>query len=61
MNFIKLTNNDKKHGEWLCVGYDDTTFFYRCSNCGHEEHDNMTKHDKYCSCCGSYMQGGERR
>lgn len=46
-----------KYGKWLNVGHDDTTYFYRCSECGHEEHDNMTKHDNYCSSCGAYMQG----
>ncbi len=44
-----------KHGRWECVGHDDTTYWYRCSICGHEEHDNMTKHDNYCSNCGARM------
>ena len=45
------------HGRWECVGHDDTTYWYRCSVCGHEEHDNMTKHDSYCSKCGARMDG----
>lgn len=44
-----------KHGRWGCVGHDDTTYWYRCSVCGHEEHDNMTKHDSHCSSCGAIM------
>lgn len=44
-------------GRWECVGHDDKTYWYRCSACGHEEHDNMTKHDKYCSSCGARMDG----
>lgn len=44
-----------RHGQWECVGHDDTTYWYRCSVCGHEEHDNMTKHDRYCSNCGVRM------
>ena len=43
-------------GSWECVGHDDNNNWYRCTVCGHEEHDNMTKHDKFCSSCGSYMQ-----
>lgn len=46
-----------KRGRWECVGHDDTTYWYRCSVCGHEEHDNMTKHDKFCSSCGARMDG----
>lgn len=46
-----------KHGRWECIGHDDKTYWYRCSVCGHEEHDNMTKHDKYCSSCGARMDG----
>ena len=44
-----------KHGRWECVGHDDTTYWYRCSVCGHEEHDNMTKHDNCCCSCGARM------
>ena len=44
-----------RRGRWECVGHDDKTYWYRCSACGHEEHDNMTKHDKYCSSCGARM------
>lgn len=46
-----------KHGHWECLGHDDKTYWYRCSVCGHEEHDNMTKHDNYCSNCGARMDG----
>lgn len=46
-----------KHGRWECVGHDDKTYWYRCSVCGHEEHDNMTKHDNYCGSCGARMDG----
>lgn len=46
-----------KHGRWECVGHDDTTYWYRCSACGHEEHDNMAKHDNYCCNCGARMDG----
>lgn len=46
-----------KRGRWECIGHDDTTYWYRCSVCGHEEHDNMTKHDKFCSSCGARMDG----
>lgn len=52
----KSTDNSTTIGEWLEVGHDDTTHFYRCSICGHEEHDNMTKHDKFCSSCGHPMK-----
>lgn len=48
-----------RQGVWLCVGHDDTSYWYRCSVCGHEEHDNMTKHDRFCSNCGSIMRGVE--
>lgn len=44
-----------KHGRWECVGHDDMAYWYRCTVCGHEEHDNMTKHDSQCSCCGAIM------
>lgn len=44
-----------RHGRWECVGHDDKTYWYRCSVCGHEEHDNMTKHDNYCGSCGARM------
>lgn len=44
-----------KHGRWECVGHDDTSYWYRCTVCGHEEHDNMTKHDSHCSSCGAIM------
>ena len=46
-----------RHGRWECVGHDDTTNWYRCSVCGHEEHDNMTLHDNYCCNCGARMDG----
>ena len=46
-----------RHGRWECVGHDDTTYWYRCSVCGHEEHDNMTKHDNFCPNCGARMDG----
>lgn len=46
-----------KHGKWEFAGHDDTTNWYRCSVCGHEEHDNMTLHDNYCCNCGSRMDG----
>lgn len=52
-----ITKRTVKHGRWECVGHDDTTYWYRCSVCGHEEHDNMTKHDNYCSNCGARMDG----
>ena len=25
-----------RYGRWECVGHDDTTYWYRCSVCGHE-------------------------
>lgn len=50
-----------KHGRWECVGHDDKTYWYRCSVCGHEEHDNMTKHDNYCGNCGARMDLGDEK
>lgn len=45
-----------KRGEWLCVGHDDKSYWYRCSVCGYEEHENITKHDNYCPNCGADMR-----
>lgn len=46
---------ERPKGEWLVVGHDDTTYWYRCSICEHEEHDNFTKHYHYCPSCGADM------
>ena len=46
-----------QRGEWLVVGHDDTTYWYRCSNCEYEEHDNFTKHYRFCPHCGADMRG----
>ena len=48
---------ERPQGEWLVVGHDDTTFWYRCSNCEYEEHDNFTKHYRFCPHCGADMRG----
>ena len=53
----KVETRPVKCGKWECIGHDDKTYWYRCSVCRHEEHDNMTKHDKYCSSCGARMDG----
>lgn len=45
-----------KRGKWLCVGHDDKSYWYRCSVCGYEEHENITKHDNYCPNCGADMR-----
>ena len=50
----------RPQGEWLVVGHDDTTYWYRCSICEHEEHDNFTKHYHYCPNCGADMRGGAK-
>lgn len=50
-------DDSSRYGRWECVGHDDTTYWYRCSVCGHEEHDNMTKHNNYCPNCGADMRG----
>ena len=54
---LKVEARPVKRGKWECVGHDDKTYWYRCSVCGYEEHDNMTKHDNYCSNCGARMDG----
>ena len=52
-------SENRPQGEWLVVGHDDTTYWYRCSICKYEEHDNFTKHHHYCPNCGADMKGGK--
>ena len=47
-----LASEERPQGEWLLVGHNDTVNFYRCSNCGYEEHDNFTKTYNFCPICG---------
>lgn len=52
-------NDIRPQGEWLVVGHDDTTYWYRCSICEYTEHDNFTKHHHFCPNCGADMRGGK--
>ena len=53
-----IRESERPKGEWILVGHNDTVNFYKCSLCGHEEHDNFTKHYNFCPNCGADMDMG---
>lgn len=51
-----------RHGHWKqsYEGHDDR-FTYTCSACGYQEHDNFTKHYRFCPHCGAKMDEKENK